>query len=86
MLSGFQSPAADYLEGRLNITDLLVIDPHCTYYFQMDCQATKNQGLRSGDLLIIDKYQVTLSAGKKGRVIQEIHYNNNFIMAFSIRI
>jgi DNA polymerase V len=54
-ISGFQSPAADYLEGRLNIADVLVIDPHCTYYFQMDSQAMKNRGLLPGDLLVIDK-------------------------------
>ena len=54
-VSGFQSPAADYLEGRLNITDLLIADPHCTYYFQMDSNAMTNNGLNSGDLLIIDR-------------------------------
>lgn len=54
-VSGFKSPADDYLEGRLNIVDMLVIDPECTFYFQMDSQAMKNYGLRSGDLLIIDK-------------------------------
>ncbi len=55
IISGFQSPAADYLEGRLNIADILVIDPHCTYYFRMDSDAMMNQGLRPGDILIIDK-------------------------------
>ncbi|RVU01282.1 error-prone repair protein UmuD [Mucilaginibacter limnophilus] len=54
-IMGFQSPANDYLEGRLNIADILVIDPHCTYYFQMDSAAMKNYGIRSGDILVIDK-------------------------------
>jgi len=54
-ISGFQSPAADYLEGRLNIADILVIDPLCTFYFQMDSPAMKSYGLRSGDLLVIDR-------------------------------
>lgn len=54
-VSGFQSPADDYLEGRLNISDVLVIDPECTFYFQMDSPAMKNHGLRSGDILIIDR-------------------------------
>jgi DNA polymerase V len=54
-ISGFQSPADDYLEGRLNIADVLVIDPHCTFYFQMDSTAMIESGLLPGDLLVIDK-------------------------------
>ena len=54
-LSGFQSPADDYLEGRLNISDVLVIDPECTFYFQMDSNLMNNHGLRSGDILVIDR-------------------------------
>jgi DNA polymerase V len=54
-ITGFQSPADDYLEGRLNITDMLVIDPDCTFYFQMDSSSMREHGLRSGDLLVIDR-------------------------------
>jgi len=54
-ISGFQSPADDYLEGRLNISDVLVIDPESTFYFQMDSQAMQAHGLRSGDILVIDR-------------------------------
>jgi DNA polymerase V len=54
-LSGFQSPADDYLEGRLNIADIIVIDPHCTFYFQMDSKCMLGKGLNPGDILVIDK-------------------------------
>ena len=54
-VSGFKSPADDYLEGRLNIADVLVIDPHCTYYFRMDSPAMTSYGLLQGDILVIDK-------------------------------
>ncbi|MBC7743538.1 MAG: hypothetical protein H7096_00380 [Flavobacterium sp.] len=54
-ISGFRSPADDYLEGRLNISEVLVIDPESTFYFQMDSQSMKNQGLLSGDILVIDR-------------------------------
>jgi len=54
-ISGFQSPAADYLEGRLNITDRLVIDPHSTFYFQMKGSAMNSFGILDEDLLIIDR-------------------------------
>jgi DNA polymerase V len=54
-ISGFQSPADDYLESRLNITEVLVIDPECTFYFLMDSNSMRNQGILSGDILVIDK-------------------------------
>jgi len=54
-ISGFQSPAADYLEGRLDITERLVIDPHSTFYFQMQGSVMESCGIRNGDILIIDR-------------------------------
>ncbi|MDN3588801.1 S24 family peptidase [Pedobacter aquatilis] len=54
-ISGFQSPAADYLEGRLDIVEKLVVDPHVTFYFKMEGDAMNAYGLQDGDLLIVDK-------------------------------
>lgn len=54
-ISGFQSPAADYLEGRLDISERLVIDPHCTFYFQMKGGGMESCGILDGDVLIIDR-------------------------------
>ncbi|WP_425339062.1 LexA family protein [Pedobacter kyungheensis] len=54
-ISGFQSPAADYLEGRLDITDRLVIDPHSTFYFQMEGEDMQSFGISGGDILIVDR-------------------------------
>lgn len=65
-ISGFQSPADDYLEGRLNISEVLVVDPESTFYFQMDSQSMKNQGLLSGDILVIDR---SLTAVKDAIVV-----------------
>jgi DNA polymerase V len=54
-ISGFQSPAADYLEGRLDLAEKLVIDPHSTFYFQMQGDAMKSFGIWDADLLVIDR-------------------------------
>jgi DNA polymerase V len=54
-ISGFQSPAADYLEGRLDIGEAMVVDPHATFYFQMDSPAMEEQGLKAGDILVVDR-------------------------------
>jgi len=54
-ISGFQSPAADYLEGRLDLAEKLVIDPHSTFYFQMQGTAMLSYGIADADLLVIDR-------------------------------
>ena len=55
IVSGFKSPADDYLEGRLDISDMLVVDPHCTFYFKMSSNCMSGYGIREGALLIVDK-------------------------------
>lgn len=55
VISGFRSPADDYLEGRLDISDMLVVDPHCTFYFKMASNCMVSYGLQEGALLIVDK-------------------------------
>jgi len=54
-ISGFQSPAADYLEGRLDLAEKLVVDLHSTFYFQMQGGAMMSYGISNGDLLVIDR-------------------------------
>ena len=67
---GFKSPADDYLEGRLNITDRLVIDPHCTFYFQMDSKDMGKAGLREGDILVVDR---SLTPARGAIVVAFVH-------------
>jgi DNA polymerase V len=65
-ISGFQSPAADYLEGRLDISERLVIDPHSTFYFQMEGGGMDSHGIIAGDILVIDR---SLKAGHGAIVV-----------------
>ena len=55
IVSGFKSPADDYLEGRLDISEMLVIDPHCTFYFKMATGCMSGYGIQEGALLVVDK-------------------------------
>ena len=52
--AGFPSPAADFVEGRLDLNDLL---PHkeATYYAWCEGDSMSGLGLNDGDLLVIDK-------------------------------
>lgn len=54
-ISGFQSPAADYLEGRLDIANHIIVDPHSIFYFQMKGKAMQSTGIFDGDILIVDR-------------------------------
>jgi DNA polymerase V len=55
IVSGFKSPADDYLEGRLDISEMLVVDPHCTFYFKMGTGCMSGYGIQEGALLVVDK-------------------------------
>lgn len=55
IVSGFKSPADDYLEGRLDVNDLLVVDPHSTFYFKASCNAMASFNIVKGALLIVDR-------------------------------
>lgn len=64
-VSGFQSPADDYKEDRLNIIEKLVRDPLNTYFFECDSDAMQGFDIRVGTILIVDR---TLTA-KGGNIV-----------------
>ena len=52
---GFPSPAADYVEQRIDLNQLLIQHPSATYF-------VKDGGISDGDLLIVDS-AITASHG-----------------------
>jgi len=55
IVSGFQSPADDYKEERLNIMEKLIRDPLNTYFFECDSDAMQGFDIRKGTLLVVDR-------------------------------
>ncbi|RZL17576.1 MAG: hypothetical protein EOO89_07355 [Pedobacter sp.] len=55
IVSGFKSPADDYLEGRLNISEMLVVDAHATFYFRMAGTSMSSYGIFKDAILIVDR-------------------------------
>ena len=53
--AGFPSPADDYLEAKLDLTDHLVKHPSATYYIKAQGESMINYGIFSGDLLVVDR-------------------------------
>ncbi|RKS87557.1 SOS response UmuD protein [Orbus hercynius] len=53
--AGFPSPADDYLEAKLDLTEHLVKHPSATYYIKAIGDSMVDCGIFSGDLLIVDR-------------------------------
>lgn len=53
--AGFPSPADDYLEGKLDLNDYLIMNPSATFLVRVTGNSMTNSGIYSGDLLIVDR-------------------------------
>ena len=64
--AGFPSPAADYREEILDFNSYLVGNQAATFTVRVDGDSMEDEGIRSGDLLIVDR---SLSPGKDSIVV-----------------
>ncbi len=53
--AGFPSPADDYLEGELDLNDLLIKHPAATFYVRLTGDSMIKAGLFDGDILVVDR-------------------------------
>lgn len=53
--AGFPSPADDHIEGRLDLTRLVVTHPDATFYARVEGDSMKDECVEDGDLLVVDK-------------------------------
>lgn len=53
--AGFPSPADDFRNDRINLSDELINDPNTTYYARVNGESMIGAGLDHDDLLVIDK-------------------------------
>lgn len=51
---GFPSPAADYVEQRIDLNQLLIQHPSATYFVKASGDSMIDGGISDGDLLIVD--------------------------------
>ena len=68
--AGFPSPADDYLEQTLDLTDRLVKNPHATFLVRASGESMLNAGIASGDLLVVDR---SLEAGEGSVVVSVVN-------------
>ena len=53
--AGFPSPADDYLEGKLDLNDLLIRNPSATFFVRVTGDSMIKAGIHSGDILVVDR-------------------------------
>ncbi len=53
--AGFPSPAADYIEGQLDLNEHLVERPASTFIVRISGDSLKLAGIHDGDLAIVDR-------------------------------
>lgn len=53
--AGFPSPADDYMEGKLDLNDLLVRNPAATFFVRVTGDSMTGAGIHSGDILVVDR-------------------------------
>jgi len=53
--AGFPSPAEDYIEGRLDLNELMVQHPAATFFVRVAGDSMVNAGIHDGDILVVDR-------------------------------
>lgn len=53
--AGFPSPAADYVEGRIDLTEILVPHPSATFTLRISGHSMTRAGIHDGDLALVDR-------------------------------
>ena len=53
--AGFPSPAADYIEQRLDLNSLLIKHREATFFLRVEGDSMIGAGIHSGDLIVVDR-------------------------------
>jgi DNA polymerase V len=51
---GFPSPAADYVERKLDMNEYLIAHPNATYFVRVEGDSMRDANISEGDLLVVD--------------------------------
>lgn len=53
--AGFPSPAADYAEGRIDLSEVLIPHPSATFTLRISGHSMTRAGIHDGDLALVDR-------------------------------
>lgn len=81
--AGFPSPADDYIEGKLDLNEYLVLNKLSTFFVRVTGDSMKNVGIYSGDLLIVDRSlqakegSIVIAIINGDLLVKRIHHENS---------
>ena len=73
-ITGFESPATDYLQLPLSLDELLIEHPSATFIGSASGESMQGVGIFSGDILIVDRHVQV-----KNKDVIVANYNGEFI-------
>ncbi|MGL6134120.1 MAG: LexA family protein, partial [Prochlorococcaceae cyanobacterium] len=53
--AGFPSPADDYVEGCIDLNEVLIRHPSSTFFLRVSGDSMRDAGILDGDLLVVDR-------------------------------
>lgn len=53
--AGFPSAAEDFVEGKLDLNDILIKRPAATFYVKVAGESMRDAGIFPGDILVVDR-------------------------------
>lgn len=53
--AGFPSPADDFLDGVLDLNDLVIKHPEATFFARVEGDSMQDEGIVEGNILVVDK-------------------------------
>jgi DNA polymerase V len=56
-ITGFESPAAEYLQLSLSLDDLLIEHPNTTFIGIVQGESMQDVGIFDGDMIIVDRHE-----------------------------
>ncbi len=63
--TGFESPAQDYIEGKLDLNARYIRHPAATFFMRVDSDAMTGAGIFNGDVIIVDRAM----EAKSGKIV-----------------
>jgi DNA polymerase V len=87
--TGFPSPAEEYIEGPLDLNRYLISHPAATFFVRVSGDSMIGAGIRSGDLLIVDRAvtpqhgNVIIAVINGDLTIKRLHESNQQIVLIS---
>lgn len=80
--AGFPSPADDYVEGKLDLNELLIKHPAATFFLRVMGESMKDAGIFPNDLLVVDRSlkpdhnRIVIALVDNELTVKRLHHKN----------